>query len=246
MISSFLTIENYNRRRIREKLYAEVLDKLEAMGNLLVSSTEEVSAKGLPGLRYPFQELLLLNSKVVESVSRLIFELDPPCSERASLLETMRDLSTMLLKPRGIRVYVVGNEESLNVTSTVGYVFYKIAIEALVNISKHSSASRAAIVIQNIGHEYSLEINDDGVGFNPTLLKGSDSHRSFGLAIMNSWINCIGGHLFVDSKEGEGTRVIAKVNVKHRDQELDWMNEGDATEFSRRLPESRYSMHVEI
>ena len=220
MVGSFLTIENSNRKRISRKLRLEVSEKLQACGEMLEFACERIAEEGSVHLKKPLQELLLLNNQICESVSRLLTELVPPAVNEIDLAERLKDLCLVLLGPYGIRSFVLSDGNSPRGHSVLGNVFFKVAMEALMNISKHSRARRAVITIQEVSDEYSLTIADDGIGFDPGILKRPDSHCCLGLVIMNSWVNCVGGHLFVDTKEGEGTRVIAKVNIKRGVRDL--------------------------
>jgi signal transduction histidine kinase len=87
---------------------------------------------------------------------------------------------------------------------------YRIAQEALNNTLRHADASRVGIRLWQNGRTVTLEIQDDGVGFEP----GQDGQRGgFGLRGMAERAARLGGELKVDSRPGQGTRIAVEVEL---------------------------------
>ena len=87
----------------------------------------------------------------------------------------------------------------------------QIAQEALSNVARHSSASRARVVVvagEDDGDQVILEIADNGIGFDPDEERSED-HR--GLLNMRSRVGSFGGRLEILSEPGAGTRIIVRV-----------------------------------
>ena len=80
--------------------------------------------------------------------------------------------------------------------------------EALNNILKHSRASRAKIVIGSAGGEFTLTIEDNGVGFEPESLEHAERN---GLTNMRTRIAEIGGAIAIESARGQGSRIEIRV-----------------------------------
>jgi signal transduction histidine kinase len=85
----------------------------------------------------------------------------------------------------------------------VKIAFYRIAQEALNNIAKHSGASHAQITLYCQPHQVSMNIIDNGHGFDVTQVASG----SFGLGNMKERANHIGAVLKIESKIGEGTEI---------------------------------------
>lgn len=77
------------------------------------------------------------------------------------------------------------------------YLMFK---ESLNNIYKHARAANVSIRLNAEGKKLSLEIEDDGVGFDT----GKDTHRN-GLKNMKTRMEKWGGSVRVQSRPGEGT-----------------------------------------
>jgi len=83
----------------------------------------------------------------------------------------------------------------------------RVVQEALANVRKHAGAQRIQITAHNIENGYALDIQDDGIGFDPpTAMK-----KSFGLKIMSERMTSIGGYLKISSENGKGSCVRAWV-----------------------------------
>ena len=84
---------------------------------------------------------------------------------------------------------------------------YRVAQEALNNVLKHAHASRVAVRLDVAADRATLEVADDGVGFEPSL-RGGDG---FGLPGMRERAQRLGGTLDIESAPGAGTRVRVEV-----------------------------------
>jgi signal transduction histidine kinase len=85
---------------------------------------------------------------------------------------------------------------------------YQVAREALRNAIKYSSARNIWIRLKRDGRELRLTVEDDGVGFEPTLVN-EESH--FGLQLMRERVQLVGGVFWLDASPGSGTRIIVRL-----------------------------------
>ena len=81
---------------------------------------------------------------------------------------------------------------------------YFLVSEAVLNAAKHAQASRVHIDIRVDPEHLYVQVDDDGVGFDPH----GTGHRG-GLLHMRDRVQALGGVLDVTSAPGEGTRVDA-------------------------------------
>ncbi|HET6713346.1 MAG TPA: ATP-binding protein [Actinomycetota bacterium] len=83
-------------------------------------------------------------------------------------------------------------------------VAYFVCSEALTNVAKHASASRAAVSVTTSDRAIMVVVEDDGVG-------GADPAAGSGLRGLADRIETLGGILRVESAPGSGTRLAAEV-----------------------------------
>lgn len=86
---------------------------------------------------------------------------------------------------------------------------YWIILEGLNNSLKHSQASRVHVSIVDDVDQFSVEIKDNGAGFDP----GAAGGGGFGMRSMQERANLLGGNLSVESSPGHGTRVKCIVEI---------------------------------
>ena len=84
--------------------------------------------------------------------------------------------------------------------------------EALTNVVKHAGATCADIRLEFQEEVVSVQVEDDGVGFNVNLI-AMDNRKAWGLLGMRERASLVGGALTVNSSPGEGTRVALQVQL---------------------------------
>lgn len=84
----------------------------------------------------------------------------------------------------------------------------QIAREAVSNIARHSGAHEASLTLRIDSDEATLQVDDDGVGFDPGQRLGSGH---FGLANLRDRAGGLGGALSIESGPNEGTRIIVRL-----------------------------------
>ncbi len=80
----------------------------------------------------------------------------------------------------------------------------RVAQEAMTNVRKHSRAKKVDLRARLNEHRMSLEVEDDGVGFDTDT---SQSPSQFGLTTMRERCEAIGADLTISSKPGRGTLI---------------------------------------
>jgi signal transduction histidine kinase len=86
----------------------------------------------------------------------------------------------------------------------------RVVQEALTNTRKHSQAHRVSVRIECEGPSVVLSIEDDGVGFDPSIVVSS-LEGGFGLASMRERVEQIGGTIAVHTAPSEGTKITVRL-----------------------------------
>ena len=92
--------------------------------------------------------------------------------------------------------------------------------ESIVNISRHAKAENVFISADVGETTLTVTIEDDGAGFevDRLLTLPIENGRGLGLMGMKERAKLLGGHLFIYSKPGEGTRVCIEVPLEEPDE----------------------------
>ncbi|WP_327064649.1 sensor histidine kinase [Kitasatospora sp. NBC_01250] len=88
----------------------------------------------------------------------------------------------------------------------------RTAQEALANVAKHARAGRVGLTLSYMEDLVTLDVRDDGVGFEPNTKRANGStNGGFGLAGMRQRVQRLAGRLAVESEPGGGTAISATV-----------------------------------
>ncbi|GAC1383900.1 MAG: sensor histidine kinase [Herpetosiphon sp.] len=150
---------------------------------------------------------------VLQDTRRFIFDLRPMILDDLGLIPTLRRYSQDMGQRWNIEIQVAAQNLDARLPSHYEVSLFRFIQEALNNVHKHASATSARIVIDGLGTQIQVMIEDDGSGFNVSDVINSDGgHRDMGLAVMKQQVETLlKGRLAVESTLGRGTRVIADV-----------------------------------
>lgn len=135
---------------------------------------------------------------------------------RASPLEdlglslALRGLAESAAARTRLAVDVQAPETIAKLSPAVEQCIYRVAQEALENVSRHAHAQRVRVGLEAQGSRVVLTVADDGQGFDVAAALAEDR---FGLRGMRERAEVVGGALEVTSATGEGTIVRLTVEV---------------------------------
>ena len=147
----------------------------------------------------------------IREVRRSIFALRPINLERLGFLETVRHFVKDFGEQNRMQTTLeITGEPQLSPTNEA--VMFRILQEALNNVAKHSRAKTASVTLHSDAAETRLQVQDDGVGFDPQSLTGHvSSAGGLGLTQMRERIEARGGVFRFQSQPGTGTTVTARL-----------------------------------
>lgn len=138
---------------------------------------------------------------------RSVQNLAPQALEHSALEDALARTVETWGAESGIRAdfTVTGTVEPLH--DDIGATLLRITQEALANVSKHADAERVGVTVSYMDDEVSLDVRDDGCGFDPE----AGSVHGFGLRGMQSRAARIAGAVNIESEPGAGTAVSVRV-----------------------------------
>ncbi len=148
--------------------------------------------------------------EAVHDIRRLVYGLRPPALDEVGLVRALQQQAARLEgDASGLTVSIDAPTEGLGqLPAAVEVAAYRIAMEALTNVSRHAAARFCTVQLtRNQGLE--LQIIDDGSGLAATAVQG------VGLAAMKERASELGGSLEISSSAG-GTSVKAVLPVTPR------------------------------
>jgi signal transduction histidine kinase len=138
--------------------------------------------------------------------------LRPESLENEGLVVALQKHAAALKARHAIETELTLSDEP-TVPMPVKEALYRIAQEALHNVVKHARASTVRVRLSSSADHLTLEIGDDGVGFDPA----GEFPGHLGLRSMRERMAGLGGSLTIESTPGQGTRTRAVVPLRLTD-----------------------------
>ncbi|HET9112184.1 MAG TPA: sensor histidine kinase, partial [Ktedonobacterales bacterium] len=134
---------------------------------------------------------------------RSVLDLRAAPLEGQSLTKALQTLAGTVRLRQGRRVAfeTTGGGRPLPTRIEIG--IYRIAQEALTNVTRHAQATRAHLELTMTPEKLRCVIDDNGRGFDPASIPSD----RYGVRGMSERARLLGGELRVASAPGEGTRI---------------------------------------
>ncbi|HEX3921367.1 MAG TPA: sensor domain-containing protein [Streptosporangiaceae bacterium] len=136
---------------------------------------------------------------LMAELRELIHGIQPQILTDLGLAAALGDLADQSPIPVAVDVRLPGRPPS-----AVENTAYFVAVEALVNVAKHSGASRARVAVDRRGGTLTVEISDNGRG-------GADPGRGTGLTGLADRVAVSGGRMLLSSPGGGPTLLRAEL-----------------------------------
>lgn len=198
--------EENERRRIARELHDQVGQSLSALSlnlNIMHSQMPEY----LPGFKRRLEDSLMLIDQTTDNIRSLMSELRPAVLDDYGLKAALEWAATTIARRTDLKVSVVGACNRFD--PRVEIALFRIAQEALANVTRHAQASLVDILLSQDGPEFSMSITDDGIGLGTTLSLESKG-GGMGLRLMRERAEAIGCSLQISSAHRKGTTITVR------------------------------------
>jgi len=160
------------------------------------------------------RELIVLCDRVseaIEDVRVLSRQLRPAALEEFGLEVAIQTMLTDMTEDKDLVAELHSNLEDMHLSYEIESTLYRIAQESLTNTIRHARAKQITIGVTLLPNAVSLEIEDDGIGFDVNSDHYRDGRHRLGLLSMQERLDIIGGSLSVFTAPGNGTRILAQI-----------------------------------
>ncbi len=205
--TKLLNAQEDERKRIAMDLHDSIAASLGAvklkLQRFLVQTGTQLSADTA------LSDIITVVDDVIMDVRRIMANLRPSMLDDLGLLPTVRThLKEFQQLFPSIHVSTHLNIHEEDVPPPLRIIVFRLLQEALNNVGKHSRATEVLVSLYTREGHLTLEVNDNGVGFNPhSLPRSSSRYTGFGLSSMAERARSSGGQFTVDSSPGAGTRI---------------------------------------
>ncbi len=209
LTAHLFTVQEEERQRVARELHDDISQRLSAL-EILLHEIETRDRKGVDLER-------------IESARSLVQSLNTDVRQISHRLHPaiLQDLGL----PAALKAMVqeFGHRENMPATYTsealpdswsseAATAIYRIAQEALRNVSKHAGKTHVKVMLAGSDSQLELRVMDFGLGFDQD---SDDPAHGLGMISMQERARLAGGTLAVKSSLGRGTTVTATVPLNH-------------------------------
>jgi signal transduction histidine kinase len=203
----------------RQRLAHEIHDTL-AQGFISILVQLEAADLALPeaekAVRHRVQQARETARLSLAEARRLVQALRPEPLEGASLPEALQRVVERWKQENEVEIIfsVTGNPCPLHPDVEVSLL--RLMQEGLANVQRHAQAHRVTVTLSYMDDQIALDVQDDGVGFDPEdlSLSADQSHGGFGLQAMRERLAQLGGQLVIESAPGQGTTLAILIPLE--------------------------------
>ncbi len=200
----------------RARLAREIHDTL-AQGLTAIGLDLEGALRHLEGsperARERLERALATTRASLEEARRSVLDLRAAPLAGRPLADALAALGRAITSETGVRVHVRA-EGALALPLRVEAELYRVAQQALTNVSQHAHATEVEIVLRASAQEVRLAIRDNGVGLPPSR-QGDGRHGILG---MRERAKLLGGRLRITSRPGHGTTVTLRAPLGREEE----------------------------
>ena len=211
LLNQLIEVQEEERKRIARELHDETSQALTAaLLNLraLAGSLDE------PALQQKVLEVRDIVSGALDSIQYMTISLRPRLLDQLGLLPALRKHIETYKKryPIEIDFQISGITAGTRFFPEIEISIYRIIQEAMNNIMKHAGAASLSIYLSHTGRLLQLQIKDDGIGFDLSILKQQQlQHNSLGIIGMKERIKLLNGQFHISSYPGKGTQITVNI-----------------------------------
>jgi len=204
-------LQEAERRAITAELHDRIGQNLTGLGILIQKVRGRIPEEDADVYAAEFDLLQALVRETTRHVRDIMAELVPPELEDYGLAAALESFADRAAAAGGLELEVdLPDLPPPPPPVEFSLVLFRAAQEAVHNVLKHAGAARLTVRLAEREGVIRLEIADDGNGFAPdTPLE--DALPAWGLKILRERIESIDGELAIETRAGEGTRVVIEV-----------------------------------
>jgi len=206
-----MEVQESERRFLTSELHDQVGQNLTALNinlNIIRSQfSKEVDKKIVDRI----EDSMKLVEETIERMRNVMAGLRPPVLDDYGLGVALRWYTERFSERTGVATILQERELSPRLPIVVETELFRIVQEVLTNVAKHADARQAIITLERVDGMVQLVISDDGVGFDPAVLRQLKEQPGWGLITIKERAKALGGDVYMKSAHGKGTQVIVQV-----------------------------------
>lgn len=209
LLSETVSVQERERQRISQDMHDGLNQLLIGALLELKSSRERLGAGEPERAEISLGQVKDILLRMEREIKQTVHDLRPPSLDALGLVPSLRRYAERFTQYSGIPCTVRAEGDPHRLPPDVEIGLYRIMQESLQNVSVHSRARYAEVVVGFLPSAVILTIADDGRGFEPASTNGD----GLGLIGMRERVENLGGRFMIESAPGKGARVHLSVPI---------------------------------
>ena len=206
LAARLITAQESERRRIALLLHDDLSQNIATMG-VAISRLKRKPPETRELMVAELDQLGVQTHELTTQLRRLSHQLHPDVLEHVGLVAALESEVAEFGHNEQIKMEFKTKVQSVSIPPNVSLCLYRVAIEALRNVAKHSGASSASIALVEDDAGFTLEVSDSGRGFD---VERSKRGSGLGLISAEERVKLLQGSLQIKSTPA-GTVLLAQV-----------------------------------
>jgi signal transduction histidine kinase len=197
----------------RQRLAGEIHDVLAQGLTGIVTQLEAAdAADGRPAdRRRHLDTAKRLARDGLSEARRSVQALRPQTLDTAALPDAIGEVTAGWQRLSGVPAELITTGTPRPLLPEIETTLLRTAQEALANVARHAEAGRVALTLSYMEDMVTLDVRDDGTGFDPAAPRLASADGGHGLAAMRERLVRVAGTLEIESEPGGGTALSACV-----------------------------------
>jgi signal transduction histidine kinase len=204
-VSSLIDGQEMERQRLSRDLHDSLGQSILAV-KIKLEQAKNASAEKSQQIIFETRELL---KNTIQEIRNISNNLMPPVLEAFGIEHGLKNLCKDTTENTGIKINFTTENIPGSLDPRLQIYLYRISQEAINNITKHSSATLASVKISCCRNCISLNIADNGKGFEVQ----KNTSKGNGIMNMKERVQLLRGEYKILSSPGKGTRINIEIPV---------------------------------
>ncbi|WP_181771436.1 sensor histidine kinase [Amycolatopsis pittospori] len=198
----------------RQRMAREIHDTLaQGLAGILTQlQAAEQTLDEPPVLHRHVTNAMNLARESLTEARRTVHAVQPEALAEGRLQDAIGEVTRRWAGVHHIEAVLTTTGDPRPMHADVEVTLLRAAQEALANVAKHANARRVGLTLSYMEDLVTLDVRDDGVGFEPKAKRANGSaDGGFGLAGMRQRVRRLAGRLAIESEPGGGTAISVSV-----------------------------------
>jgi len=212
LLGELLRAQEEERERISTEIHDSVAQLMVSASYHTQSSSALLSQSKFDQARDEAERATKIIGTCVKELRGIVTDLFPPALSELGLLGALQENVEYFRRETGVASRVLSTTLPQQLSPVQEMVIYRVVQEALNNVRKHAQATDAEISLDANAGEITVQIRDNGKGFDATGMRGTRQQSGrVGLLTMRSRAQMLGGNLKIEARPGGGTTVTLTI-----------------------------------